>query len=74
MNRCCRAAEVTNDDLVAYMQELHDTDRAFSSRALIAATICRFFRFLQEEGKIVRNPAQSLLFTTMGKRTCCSHP
>jgi site-specific recombinase XerD len=57
---CRRIADVTPGDLDGYLRQLLDLGRARTSRVHIAGTIRRFFLWLQDEGRVVANPARSL--------------
>jgi integrase/recombinase XerD len=57
---CRRLADVLPADLDAYMQHLLDLGRAQRSRVHIAETIRRFFRWLQDGGRLVTCPARTL--------------
>jgi site-specific recombinase XerD len=64
---CRRLADVLPADLDAYMQHLLDIGRAQRSRVHIAETIRRFFRWLQDGGRLVTCPARTLPVPEDGK-------
>jgi site-specific recombinase XerD len=57
---CRRLADVLPADLDAYMQHLLAIGRAQRSRVHIAETIQRFFRWLQDGGRLVTCPARAI--------------
>jgi site-specific recombinase XerD len=57
---CRRCADVLPADLDAYMQHLFERGRAQHSRIHVAQTMRQFFRWLQEEGRIVACPSRTL--------------
>lgn len=54
---CRRAAEVTYADLMALMQDQLARGVAKSTRVQLATTLHYVFRWLHDEGRIMRNPA-----------------
>jgi site-specific recombinase XerD len=57
---CARAPEVTPEDLDAFMQEKLDEGRAKTSRLGLAILVRTLFRWLQDHGRIVTDPARGL--------------
>jgi site-specific recombinase XerD len=57
---CKRAADVTPEDLDAFMQAKLDHRRAKNSRVDIAILIRSLFRFLVDHGRIVSDPSRGL--------------
>ncbi len=57
---CRRVADITYDDLMAVMQHVSDEGRAKKSRVQLAILCKQFFQWLQDQGKIIRNPALGL--------------
>ncbi len=57
---CLRFADVTKDDLDAFMAFMLDDQHAKGSRVRAASLLRRFFVWLHEEGRIAVNPARAL--------------
>ena len=57
---CRRIADVGRADLDAFLTHLHNLGRKKRSRMQILALLFRLFDWLQEEGRVVRNPAKGL--------------
>ena len=55
-----RLADVTASDLQGWLLEMHDRELKRSTRYSAASTIREFFRFAQERGWVLRNPACDL--------------
>lgn len=57
---CRRLADVSSDDLSAFMAHLVTEQYAKNTRMRIAILLRRFFAWLQEEGRCIANPAKGL--------------
>jgi len=57
---CRRIADITHDDLRAVMAKAEEDDFAVSSRIQLSVIIKQLFAWLQDQGRILRNPALGL--------------